>query len=541
MSQHQIPEGVEANPGFLEKYQQFGPGYRWWVAGVGMLGAFSTLLSATIVNIAIPDIMGALGMTMEEAQWLATAYLAAGTVTMLITAWCIQTYGVANTYVISMLVFITGSIMGAAAETSETLLISRVIQGAGSGLAMPVSMVVTAQVFPVRQRGFAMGLMGVGTILAPALGPTMGGYLVDYLSWRWVFIASVPFVLVSLPLARIFFPDRDSLAPRVGFDWLGALLCAVFITALLVGLTEVQRQGWYYNFALSSLALGLVSFGCWIIWELQVDDPLVELRLFRNLRFAAAAIVTFTVGIGLYGSTYVFPLFLQQVTRLIASESGVLMAPAGLVMAALFPVAGRLADAFSHRAMILIGLVLFALSSYPMTQADTYTPLMSMLLWYCVGRVGLAMIFPSLNAAAINPLSLDLIAHGSGTINFLRQLGGAFGVNLISMTMQSQTAEHWSALNSTQTWDNAATMELMRLNMEQLRQLGLIGYQGYESSFNYIRDVIDFQVTVLVYRDAFGFVALATLLSLIPGLFIAGNSRWLGRRSSPRSSQILAT
>ena len=524
---HPIPDGLEAGPGFLALFRKYGHNYRWWASLVGVIGSFSTLLTSTIVNIAIPDIMGALGMTLEQAQWLATAFLASGTVTMLMTAWFIRAFGVATTFVGAMLVFVAASLMGAAADSMEILLIARLVQGAAAGLTMPISMVVTAQVFPIQQRGFAMGLMGVGTILAPALGPTLGGYLVDHLSWRWVFVAAVPFVVLSLPMARAFLPGRDGAGSRPPFDWCGAMLCSVWILALLIGLTEVQHEGWYDQFALWSLAAGLSGFAAWVAWEMHVPSPLVELRLFLNPRFVAAALVTFTVGVGLYGSTYILPLFLQQISQLIATDAGLLMAPAGLVMAALFPLAGRLADAFSHRAMILIGLALFAVSNLPMIHADNLTPALDMLLWYCVGRVGLACVFPSLNAAAINPLGLDLIPHGSGAINFLRQLGGAFGINFISLAMQERTATHFEALNNSQSWDNAATMELMRLVREQLRAYGLEGYQGFETSFIYVINTVGFQGSVLTYQDGFALVGVVTLITLIPGLFIAGRRRRL--------------
>lgn len=522
MSEHPIPAGIEASPGFLEKFRALGPGYRWWAASVGMIGSFATLLSSTIVNVAIPDIMGALGMTLDEAQWLATAFLAAGTVTMLLTAWSIRAFGIAATYIGAMIVFIAGSVFGAAANSSETLLITRVIQGAAAGAATPISMVVTAQVFPLSSRGMAMGLMGVGTILAPALGPTMGGYLVDHLSWRFVFLASVPFVAISLPMAKAFFPTREESGPRPTFDWVGAFLCTLFLTGLLIGLTQGQRHGWYHDPALISLAIGVVAFVGWVAWELYVDEPMLEPRLFLNARFVAAAIVTFTVGAGLYGSTYVFPLFLQTVSQLIATEAGLLMAPAGLVMAVLFPLAGRLADLTSHRSMILIGLALFALSNYPMTLADAFTPAAQMLFWYVVGRVGLAMIFPSLSAAAINALSLALIPQGSGAINFLRQLGGAFGINLISLAMQQQMVAHYVALNTTQSWENPTTRELMRLVIEEFRHLGLLGYRGFEASFGYVTSIVDSQSVMLAYRDMFYLIGAIFALSMLPGLFIAG-------------------
>lgn len=525
MSEHPVPEGLEASPGFIDKFRQIGPSYRWWAASVGMIGSFATLLSSTIVNVAIPDIMGALGMTLDEAQWLATAFLAAGTVTMLITAWCIRSFGTASTYVGAMLIFIAGSFLGAAADTTETLLIARVIQGAGAGIVTPIGMVVTAQVFPIQQRGMAMGLMGVGTILAPALGPTMGGYLVDHLSWRWVFIAAVPFVAVSLPMAKTFFPGRETTGPRPSFDWMGALLCSVFIVGLLVGLAEGQRHGWYHDPVIISLAVGAVAFVAWIGWEVFTPDPMLEPRLFLNPRFVAAAIVTFTVGVGLYGSTYVFPLFLQTVSGLIATDAGLLMAPAGLVMAVLFPLAGRLADLSSHRLMILIGLAIFALSNYPMTHADAFTPTMQMLMWYVVGRVGLAMIFPSLNAAAINPLPLSLIAQGSGAVNFLRQLGGAFGINLISLAMRDRMVMHYQGLNTTQDWENPTTQELMRLVILEFQHLGMVGYRGFEASFSYVMGILGAQSTMLAYRDSFYLIGAVFVISLIPALFIAGRRR----------------
>jgi MFS transporter, DHA2 family, multidrug resistance protein len=175
----------------------------------------------------------------------------------------------------------------------------------------------------------------------------------------------------------------------------------------------------------------------------------------------------------------------------------------------------------SHRAMIVIGLCLFAISNYPMMHVDAFTPATLMLAWYVVGRVGLAMIFPSLNAAAINPLSLALIPHGSGAINFLRQLGGAFGVNLISLAMQQRTAAHYHALNSTQSWDNSTTGELMRLVIQQFQYLGVVGYRGFEASFGYVTSIVAAQSTMLAYRDMFFLIGAIFVISLIPAAFIA--------------------
>ena len=524
-----VPPGIEATPGILALYERHGAAYPWWVTGVSVLGSFATLLTATIINVAIPDIMGALGLTIDEAQNLVSAHLAAGTVTMLMTAWSIRAFGIVATYLFNMVLFALSSIAGGLAMTGEILFLSRLVQGAASGIIMPLSMIMIAQVFPLGRRGMAMGWMAVGTVLAPALGPTLGGYLVDNLSWRWVFFMAVPFAVVSLPLALVFFPTREERGPRPSFDWVGVFLCGVFLLSLLTALTEAQSEGWYDDRVTIALAGTVISFVAWIAWEARVNEPILDLRLFRNMRFLGAAIVTFTVGAALYGSTYIFPLFLQSISRLIPTESGLLMAPAGLVMAALFPFSGYLADRFSIRTLITVGLVITAWSSWAMRDIDAHTPVLDLVIWYAISRAGLALIFPGLNAAPVNALPLELIPAGAGMINFVRQLGGALGVNLISFALIEQTAQHQGRALATQTWDNSGMGELIRLVQEEFTYLGFLGYQGFEMSLGYVMAVVTSQGSMLGYRDAFVVIAVLMLLSVLP-VWMMGSNRALSGR-----------
>ena len=486
-----------------------------------MSGSFSTLLASTVVNIAMPDIMGALGISPDQIQVVASAFLAAGTVTMLLTAWFIRTVGMAATYVGAMLVFLAGLLLGGFAGTAEVLFAARVIQGVGAGLMTPLSMILVAQVFPPQQRGFAMGIMSVGTILAPALGPTLGGFLVDHLSWRWVFLVIVPFGAITLPLALALLPGRERSDVAVRFDWPGTLLCTLFVVALLVALSDSQRYGWNDDGVLIALTTGIGALVSWIVWELRTPDPILDLRLLLNVRFLATAIVTFSVGIGLYGSTYLFPLFLQQISGFVPSESGVIMAPAGLAMAVLFPVSGYVSDLVSPRRMILVGMLIFTWSSYLMVAADHATPLATMVWWYVIGRIGLAFIFPSLNAAALNALTLAQLPQGSGMINFMRQLGGAFGVSFVSIAMTQRTALHQDYVAATQTWDNATTMELMRITAQELAALGLPARASFETAFAWVARASSQQALMLAYRDGFLLIAVVFTLTLIPAFFMA--------------------
>jgi EmrB/QacA subfamily drug resistance transporter len=515
-----VPEGLQATPAVLELYGRIGPAYRWMVVVTTMLGAFSTLLTSTIVNVAIPDIMGALGITLDQAQWLSTAFLASGTVTMLLTAWSMRAFGVRATYLFGMSIFLFGSVLGGLAPNSDVLFIARVIQGAASGLLTPISTVLISQVFPLSQRGRAMGLMSVGTVLAPALGPTLGGYLVEHLSWHWVFFMAVPFAIVTMPMAQACLPEREERGPRPEFDWTGVVLCASYLSAFLIGFTEAQRAGFHDDFVTLTLVFALCTFIGWIVWELHTPSPMLELRLFLIPRFVAASIVTFAVGLGLYGSTYVLPLFLQTIVGMTPTASGLLLAPAGLVMAALFPVAGWLADISSARRMIIIGMVIFGISSYPMIWADANMPIIDMMFWYAVGRVGLAMLFPCLNAASLKPLTLQLLAQGSGATNFLRQLGGAVGVVLISYVMQERIAFHTDNFDSLVTWGNKPGFELIRLLQEDYFRLGLTGYNAFENAYMTLFQAVHREALVMGYRDSFMVVLVVFIVTLVPAWFI---------------------
>ena len=190
---HSVPEDIDARQRIRELFSRYGSAYRWWVTFASMLGSFATLLTGTIINVAIPDVMGALGMTPDDAQWLATGFLAATTVTMLLAAWCVERFGIRTAYLASMVIFLLGSVLGGIAESGDTLILARLIQGAGSGLMTPVSMLIIFQVFPPHRRGTAMGVYSIGVVLAPALGPVLGGLLIDHFELALRFFRRRPF------------------------------------------------------------------------------------------------------------------------------------------------------------------------------------------------------------------------------------------------------------------------------------------------------------------------------------------------------------
>tara|TARA_R110002072_G_scaffold59158_1_gene150693 strand:- start:32960 stop:34549 length:1590 start_codon:yes stop_codon:yes gene_type:complete len=514
-----IPEGIEASPPILAMFELYGPNYVWFAVVTSMLGSFATLLTGTIVNVAIPEVMGAFGIGQDQAQWLSTGFLAAGTVTMLITAWCTLAFGAKATYVAAMLVFLAGSILGGLSPNPETLIFSRIVTGAASGILGPLAMVINFQIFPARHRGFAMGLFGIGVVLAPALGPTLGGLLIDNYNWRYVFFLAIPFSMISVPLALMFMPTRQEDVRIPPFDWIGCLLISIFLVSFLTALTDGQSEGWTSNYIIGLFSASFVSLLGFCNWELNNPHPMLELRIFAHPRFFAAAVVTFVVGIGLYGSTYLLPLFLQTLQGIMPTDSGLLMLPAGLAMAAFFPIAGALSDRIQPRFVIIGGLVLFVISSWLMRVVDINTPYVAILFWALIGRIGLALIFPSLNAASLASLPLSLLSQGSGAVNFLRQLGGAFGVNLLSIHLAQRTSEFSQQFTETQI-SSPATLELL-INVQDTMFRDHFGFiMEFPASFGYLSSMIYTQGLTLAYREGFILIAMVFLLSIIPTWFM---------------------
>jgi len=516
-SPSRVPEGVEATPSVIAMFETFGPKYIWFAVITSMLGSFSTLLTGTIINVAIPEVMGAFGIGQDKAQWLSTAFLAAGTVTMLLTSWCIQALGMRATYVYAMLIFLGGSIMGGLAPNHEVLIFSRIITGAAAGIMAPIAMVLNFQIFPAKSRGFAMGIFGIGVVLAPALGPALGGYLIDHFNWRYVFFLAIPFAIVSIPLALIFMPQRDNAETPDPLDWVGFILASLFLVFSLTALSDGLREGWTSSYIITMFGISLIALIAFIWWESFVKNPLLDLRIFTYGRFLASALVTFIVGIGIYGSTYLVPLFLQNMQGIMPTDSGLLMLPAGLVMAVCFPLAGALSDRIQPGIVIFGGLLLFAFSSWLMRNIDVNTAYTSILIWILIGRIGLALIFPSLNAASMASLPLSMLSQGSGAVNFLRQLGGAFGVNILSIHLTQSTIEHSHHINlaaSPIAMDTLMTIQDMMFNNH-------LGYLlQFPASYGFLSSSIYSQALTMAFREGFILIAIVFMVALIPTFFM---------------------
>ncbi|MDA3920216.1 MAG: DHA2 family efflux MFS transporter permease subunit [Salinisphaera sp.] len=411
---------------------------RWPVALTVLMGTIAVVLNATVVNVAIPPIMADFGMTQGAAQWLSTGFLAAMTATMLASARVMERFGQRRTFELCLWVFLAACLLAAASPNAWVMIGARVLQGATAGIIQPLALVMIFQVFDDSERGKALGLYGMGVVLAPAVGPAVGGVLIDWLSWRAVYLPAIPFCLLGLWGARYYLPHGDT-PKRVVFDWLGFTLLAVGLLLLLCGLTGLAAKtvgsGWL-------VGLGLAISAAFVVRLLRAPVPLIQLSVFAYPRFVLASAISLIYGAGLYGSTYLIPLFAQSVQQLSPSATGLVMMPAGLTLLVIFPVAGRLADRFPAHWLNIVGCIGMALGLLGLAASGPTTDFWLMAVVIAFGRMGLGLMMPALNIGGLRGLPTTLTQQGSSVISFSRQLGGTLGVNLFALLLTMRTAAH---------------------------------------------------------------------------------------------------
>jgi EmrB/QacA subfamily drug resistance transporter len=315
-------------------------------------------------------------------------------------------------------------------------------------------------------------------------------------------------------------PQREESNARSDFDWLGFALLSVAVSCLLTGLSNGQREGWSSWFVVNLFATGLTAAVAFVVWELRIPHPLVELRVLASSRFAAAASVAFIMGVGLFGSVYMVPLFVESVQGYTPFAAGLLLMPPGLVMGVFMPIGGYLTDRLPAAWLIMTGLLIFALTCYWFGAVDVNTPFWTLVWWVLLGRVGLSLINPALNVAALRAVRAENLGQGAGMINFFRQLGGAFGVNLLSVILDRRTFFHGNALASVETAGNSATAELLRSVENVLAQGGLPENLQAAGALHFLDRVVYAQAYTLGFRDSFLVCGIAFLLAVIPALMM---------------------
>ncbi|MEQ8192850.1 MAG: DHA2 family efflux MFS transporter permease subunit [Rhodospirillales bacterium] len=521
------------------QFERFGPAYRWLVTFAGIIGAISVVLSATIVNVAVPSVMGAFGVEQGQAQWIATGFIATMVASQLMNAWVVAALGERVAFCGLLSLFTIGSLIAATSPSLEILIAGRILQGFSAGIVMPLVMSVMISVFPENERGFVIGMYGMGVTMAPGFGPFFGGMAIDLFSWRHMFLMPLGLVGIAFLLGLFLMPHRKFSRKLPSFNWSGYGLLIIALVCIMGGIGNGQRWGWGSNATLLAFIIGIASATAFVISQLHVKNPLLDPTLFLNPQFASAVLLAFVFGAGAFATNYAIPVFAQTVQGFTPTAAGAIIVPAGMMLLVLIPLSGKIADNVPNYIPIMAGCLLFAGAMYFISEADVNTAFWTIALLVMVSRGGHGIVNPNMGKAAIGAVPADKINRGVGTYNFMRQMGGAFGVNIIVVIMETRTAFHSEALTATQTAGNPTSREFLGKVENLLNEAGVPEAVQEPGALNYLGKVIYAQAETLGFQDAFMIIGWVFILVLIPAWILSRsrNEYALPRPAKPAAAE----
>lgn len=426
-------------------------GGAWGVSLLFLLvGAFMSILDSSIVNVAIPTLENAFSATTSDIQWVITIYLLVLGVAVPASGWLTDRLGPKNLYVASLAVFTIGSFFSGFAWSTGSLIAFRAFQAIGGGMIMPVTMSMVYQLVPRSRIGSAMGIFGVALILAPAIGPTLGGYLVQYVNWRFIFYINVPIGILGFFGSLAYLPSLHT-KPAGRFDVAGFVTSAIGLFALLFAFSEGQSWGWTSESVVLFFYTAIASLAIFVYIELTTDNPLLDLRVFRYGQFTLSLVVMAVVTVALYSGIFYIPLFLQEVVGLGAFQTGLVLLPASLVTAALMPLSGRLYDRVGPAPLSVVGLGIMTVTTYLFHFLSPMTPTGTVVLWMVFRSAGMAFAMMPVTTSGMTWIPTREVARASAVNNIVQRLSASFGLAVLTSLMvgweSSRTTGYVAAFN----------------------------------------------------------------------------------------------
>lgn len=493
------------------------PGYKWRALVVVMLGTLMAALDTSIVNVSIPSIMADFGASLDNVEWVVTGYMLAFSTLMPLTSWLSNRIGHKQLYVFSLAVFTLGSVMCGMAWNTPTLVGARVIQAIGGGAIMPTSMAIISDVFEPHERGRAMGYWGVGVIIGPAFGPTLGGYLTAYFGWPSIFFVNLPIGIVgvwaALTLLRQDKPHPDTHKP---FDFWGFGFLSVFLITFLYAVSRGEHDGWYSPLIVSFFITSALSFIGFLLVETHVKHGIMDLKLFKIPVFTVAMMLTATRSVALFGGVFLLPVYLQQLKGLDEIDTGLLMLPGSLIIAFFMPVAGILSERIGPRYLTLFGLLGMLMFLYMYHGITANTSNWDVIFPTLLRGIAMPFLMAPLMATTLNAVPRQSAAMVSSMSNLMMQIAGALGIAILAMVLSHRTHFHVDIVGNSVNAHSPVFQSTVHNVMDRAKTLGYddrtaaAAAQAAVAKAGYVR------ASELGFQDAFIFGALIVLLTIPP-------------------------
>ncbi|MFZ5591171.1 MAG: DHA2 family efflux MFS transporter permease subunit [Bacillota bacterium] len=421
--------------------------FPWLGLFVVVIGAFMAILDGSIVNVALPKLMAIFGVDTEDAQWILTGYLLASGVVVPVTGYLGDRYGYKFMYIFALIAFTIGSALCGMAWSNNSLIAFRVVQAIGGGMIMPVSMAIIYRIVPMQKIGLALGLWGIAATMAPAIGPTLGGYLVDNFSWHLIFTINIPIGFFAVLLTQMALQETPR-QPNLKFDYLGAFLCCTGCFALLLALSKGQDKGWTSQYIVTLFCIAFFSLLLFCVWELRVDHPMLEIRLFKNPVFSISTTVTVLTQVGLFAIIFIIPLYTQNMLGMTPMQTGLFMMPMALATGLMMPISGRLFDKIGAMPLGVVGLTIAGTISYMLHELNLNYSLPHLRLLLVLRALGLGLAMMPLSAVGTNTVPPFLVGRATAINNLFRQIASSLGIAYLTYIMISRQAYHTAVLGA---------------------------------------------------------------------------------------------
>jgi DHA2 family multidrug resistance protein len=511
------------------------PGVNPWVIGVVVaLAAFMEVLDTSIANVALPYMAGNLGASNDESTWVLTSYLVSNAIVLPISGWFAGVFGRKRFFMICLMIFTVSSLLCGFAPSLGAIILFRVMQGAGGGGLQPMAQAILADSFPPQKRGLAFALYGITTIIAPTIGPTLGGWITDNYTWRWIFFINLPVGILALFLVYRLVQDPPWATRRAGagvkIDYIGVGLLTLGVGALQIMLDKGQEDDWFGSHFILTLALiaalGLVSL---VIWEWFYKDPIVDVRLFKNLNFLGANAMMFVLGIMLFSSLVMMPLFLQTLMGYTAASAGLVLSGGGLLLLFLMPVVGMLASKFQARYIIAFGWLALSVSMYYSTQhLDLEISFGAASLLRVVQVFGLGFLFVPINLVSYVGMPTEKSNNVAGMVNFMRNIGSSIGTSMVTTLIARRAQSHQVYMVAHVTPGRPTFARAAQALAARLAISGLDATRATSQAYARLYRAVIGQATTLAYIDTFWILAMGAAIMFLLSFALRKNQPGAG-------------
>lgn len=493
-----------------------------------ILCALLEIVDSTIVNVALNDMRGNLGATLTEVGWVVTAYAIGNVIIVPMTSWLSQQFGRSNYFAASIMLFTLCSFLCGNANGIWELVAFRFLQGVGGGALLVTSQTIITESYPIEKRGMAQAIYGLGVIIGPTLGPPLGGYITDNFSWPYIFYINIPIGIIAtlLTIRYVRSPKYGEKSAAKDVDWLGIALLAIAVGSLQYVLERGQDDDWFESAGITAFTFAAVFGLFFFVWrELSFRNPIVQLRVLKNGHLRVGTMLSFLLGFGLYGSTFIIPLYTQSTLGWTATQSGMLMIPAALTTAFMMPIIGQLLQKGApQQYLIALGMLLFFTYSFwgykiisPDTGKDAF-------FWMLIVRgVGMGMLFIPITTLSLSTLKGQQIGQGAAFTGMMRQLGGSFGVATITTFLARRNMEHRSDLVSSLNVNNSYVQQRVTALQHSFMSKGITADDALKTGYKALDYIVTKQAAVLSYMDAFLYLGVMFLVCIPFVLLVKGN------------------